>query len=221
MFTNLFSSFDPSSSYYFSSNWVSLCMPVILMATIYWKSSYPYLTIYKKLMHLLCNDMHKNIKPYNMSTMLIFTALFWLVMTNNVMGLLPYVFTATSHIPVSMSLSLINWLLLMLYNWINFFNTMMTHLVPNSTPMPLSPFMVLIETISNIMRPLTLSVRLSANMIAGHLILTLLSSVSELSMKYYFMSLPVLLCLMILESAVAIIQSYVFMTLMSLYFSEI
>ncbi len=172
-------------------------------------------------MHLLCNDIHKNIKPYNISTILIFTALFWLVITNNVIGLLPYVFTATSHIPVSISLRLINWLLLILYNWINFFNTMITHLVPNRTPIPLSPFIVLIETISNIIRPLTLSVRLRANIIAGHLILTLLRSVRELSIKYYFISLPVLLCLIILESAVAIIQRYVFITLISLYFSEI
>ncbi len=83
-------------------------------------------------------------------------------------------------------------------------------------------FIVVIETVSNIIRPLTLSVRLMANIIAGHLLLTLLGDlIVKLGLLMSFSILPVDLLLVILELAVAIIQSYVFLVLISLYISEV
>lgn len=82
-------------------------------------------------------------------------------------------------------------------------------------------FMVLIERIRNIIRPLTLAVRLGANMIAGHLLLTLLGGQAQ---GGGFDSLLVVggqLLLLTLEVAVAFIQAYVFVTLMTLYFGEL
>lgn len=82
-------------------------------------------------------------------------------------------------------------------------------------------FMVLIERIRNIIRPLTLAVRLGANMIAGHLLLTLLGGQAH---GGGFDSLLVVggqLLLLTLEVAVAFIQAYVFVTLMTLYFGEL
>jgi F-type H+-transporting ATPase subunit a len=86
----------------------------------------------------------------------------------------------------------------------------------------LIPFIVIIETISNIIRPGTLAVRLSANIIAGHLLLTLLGNTGN-SISNFFISLLIItqLLLLILESAVAIIQSYVFTILRTLYSREI
>lgn len=98
---------------------------------------------------------------------------------------------------------------------------MLAHLVPQRTPRALIIFIVIIETVSNIIRPLTLAVRLSANIIAGHLLITLLGNQTASS---YNLTLLILLCtqviLLTLESAVAIIQSYVFTVLSSLYSSE-
>jgi F-type H+-transporting ATPase subunit a len=84
------------------------------------------------------------------------------------------------------------------------------------------PFIVLIETIRNVIRPGTLAVRLSANIIAGHLLLTLLGNTGN-SLSTIFISLLILvqLLLLILESAVAIIQAYVFTILSTLYSREI
>jgi F-type H+-transporting ATPase subunit a len=86
----------------------------------------------------------------------------------------------------------------------------------------LIPFIVLIETIRNIIRPGTLAVRLSANIIAGHLLLTLLGNTGN-SLSTIFLTLLIVtqLLLLILESAVAIIQSYVFTILRTLYSREI
>ena len=99
---------------------------------------------------------------------------------------------------------------------------MFAHLVPQGTPSVLIPFIVLIERVSNIIRPGTLAVRLAANIIAGHLLLTLLGSVGP-SLSSSILSILIFsqILLLILESAVAVIQSYVFAVLRTLYTREI
>lgn len=84
------------------------------------------------------------------------------------------------------------------------------------------PFIVLIETIRNIIRPGTLAVRLAANIIAGHLLLTLLGRTGP-SLSYILVSILILaqILLLVLEAAVAIIQSYVFAVLRTLYAGEV
>ena len=82
--------------------------------------------------------------------------------------------------------------------------------------------MVLIETIRNIIRPGTLAVRLAANMIAGHLLLTLLGRTGpSLSNSLLALLIVAQILLLVLESAVAIIQSYVFAVLSALYAREV
>jgi len=82
--------------------------------------------------------------------------------------------------------------------------------------------MVLIETIRNIIRPGTLAVRLSANIIAGHLLLTLLGNQTSSSKHIILIIILTLqITLLMLESAVAIIQSYVFAVLSTLYSREV
>ena len=84
------------------------------------------------------------------------------------------------------------------------------------------PLIVLIETIRNIIRPGTLAVRLAANIIAGHLLLTLLGNTGP-SLQYSLLSFLLIsqILLLILESAVAVIQSYVFAALRTLYAGEV
>lgn len=84
------------------------------------------------------------------------------------------------------------------------------------------PFMVLIETISNLIRPGTLAVRLAANIIAGHLLLVLLGNQGpNLSSVFLTVLIITQILLLVLESAVAVIQSYVFAVLATLYSSEV
>jgi F-type H+-transporting ATPase subunit a len=86
----------------------------------------------------------------------------------------------------------------------------------------LIPFMVCIETIRNVIRPGTLAVRLSANIIAGHLLITLMGNTGS-SLSILIVSFLILgqVCLLVLESAVSIIQGYVFAVLRTLYSSEV
>merc|ERR1712200_36881 len=98
----------------------------------------------------------------------------------------------------------------------------LAHLVPLGTPAVLMPFMVLIETIRNVIRPGTLAVRLAANMIAGHLLLVLLGNQGPMvSSSILTILLITQILLLVLETAVAAIQSYVFAVLATLYPSEV
>lgn len=99
---------------------------------------------------------------------------------------------------------------------------MFAHLVPQSTPGLLIPFIVLIESIRNVIRPITLSVRLIANIVAGHLLITLLGNQTALASNIILISLIITqILLLTLETAVSIIQSYVFAVLSTLYSREI
>jgi F-type H+-transporting ATPase subunit a len=99
---------------------------------------------------------------------------------------------------------------------------MFEHLVPQGTPAALIPFIVCIETVRNIIRPGTLAVRLTANIIAGHLLLTLLGNNGPtIRQSLIGILITAQILLLILESAVAIIQSYVFAVLRTLYSREV
>jgi F-type H+-transporting ATPase subunit a len=91
--------------------------------------------------------------------------------------------------------------------------------VPQGTPTFLINFIVLIEIIRILIRPITLSVRLTANILAGHLLISLLRN---FIMRRNFFGIILLLpfILTVLERAVAFIQAYVFVTLVTLYATE-
>nr|YP_009227841.1 ATP synthase F0 subunit 6 [Gynaephora qumalaiensis]AIC83223.1 ATP synthase F0 subunit 6 [Gynaephora qumalaiensis] len=224
MMNNLFSIFDPSTNMFnLSLNWLSTLLGFLFIPYSFWLIPNRYMFLWNQILIKLHNEFKNLLKNnYFKGSTFIFTSMFYFIMFNNFLGLFPYIFTSTSHLTLSLSISLPLWLSFMIYGWINNYNHMFTHMIPQGTPMILMPFMVLIETISNIIRPSTLSIRLTANMIAGHLLLTLLSSTGP-NMNYYLISLMISfqIMLLILESAVAIIQSYVITILSTLYSSEV
>lgn len=155
-------------------------------------------------------------------TSYLFIRLFFFILFSNLMGLIPYIFTRTSHMSVTLILSLPLWIGTILYSVLFQYNSLLAHLVPTGTPGPLIPVIVVIETVSNIIRPATLAIRLAANIVAGHLLLTLLGSqgpnLGGAVLAALFIALVLLL---LLEVAVACIQSYVFTILSSLYLNEL
>nr|YP_011014762.1 ATP synthase F0 subunit 6 [Ixodes crenulatus]WQB40573.1 ATP synthase F0 subunit 6 [Ixodes crenulatus] len=221
MMTNLFSIFDPSTSNNFSLNWLSIFPMIFIIPSWFWVIPSRYQMFWKKIFLKILNEIKSNLMYKNQKFTLLFISIFSMILLFNCLGLFPYVFTPTSHIMLSMMLAFPIWLTLMLKGWLMSFNKMMTHLVPMGSPLILTSFMVIIETVSNLIRPITLSVRLSANMISGHLLIHLLTSISYNSPMMFSIIFPLMFSLMILETAVAIIQSYVFITLTSLYTNEI
>nr|YP_010227869.1 ATP synthase F0 subunit 6 [Propsilocerus taihuensis]UDE16195.1 ATP synthase F0 subunit 6 [Propsilocerus taihuensis] len=224
MMTNLFSIFDPSTTIFnFSINWISTFIGLSVIPCSYWFFQSRFNLIWNNIIFLLHSEFKTLLGPQspNGSTF-IFISLFSLILFNNFLGLFPYIFTSTSHLTLTLSLALPLWLTFMIFGWLNHTQHMFAHLVPQGTPAALMPFMVCIETVSNMIRPGTLAVRLTANMIAGHLLLTLLGNTGN-SMSIVFISFLIFgqILLLLLEFAVAIIQSYVFAILSTLYSSEV
>nr|YP_011010151.1 ATP synthase F0 subunit 6 [Halobates splendens]WPW46675.1 ATP synthase F0 subunit 6 [Halobates splendens] len=221
MMTNLFSTFDPSTSMYYSMNWMSTMIILVVMPYPYWiiKSRQ------KIMIDIIYKTLHQEFKTLlskSEGLTLMMTSLFMFILVNNMMGLLPYIFTSSSHLIFSLALSLPLWLSIMLFGWINKTQHMFSHLIPAGTPGMLMPFMVCIETISNIIRPGSLAVRLTANMIAGHLLMSLLgNNTTSASTIMVMMLMTVQIMLMLFETAVAMIQAYVFSVLTTLYSSEV
>nr|YP_010620958.1 ATP synthase F0 subunit 6 [Hebardina concinna]WAX39302.1 ATP synthase F0 subunit 6 [Hebardina concinna] len=225
MMSNLFSVFDPSTSLMnLSLNWISTMLGLMIIPMGFWLIPSRHFMLW----NMLLINLHKEFKTLlgnkniNKGSSFIFISLFSIIMFNNFLGLFPYIFTSTSHLIMTLTLALPLWISFMLFGWINNTQHMFAHLVPQGTPPVLMPFMVCIETISNMIRPGTLAVRLAANMIAGHLLLTLLGNTGP-SLSYSLLTLLIMtqIALLVLESAVAIIQSYVFAVLSTLYSSEV
>nr|YP_010133476.1 ATP synthase F0 subunit 6 [Chiropterargas boueti]AMX74070.1 ATP synthase F0 subunit 6 [Chiropterargas boueti]AMX74083.1 ATP synthase F0 subunit 6 [Chiropterargas boueti] len=220
MMTNMFSIFDPSTSNNYSLNWLVTLVILFLMPMNFWLVPSRLFLIFYSITNILYKSLNNSMMKKNNKFFLIIMTLFWYIMLLNLLGLNPYIFTVTSQINMSSSLSITLWMTISLFMWINNTNYMFTHMVPNGTPMMLANFMVMIETISNFIRPITLCIRLSANMISGHLLMTLLSNLMVSHTNYFIMIMPILMIMLILEFAVAIIQSYVFMLLTMLYLNE-
>nr|WEG23037.1 ATP synthase F0 subunit 6 [Senometopia sp. 1 HNL-2023a] len=224
MMTNLFSVFDPSSSIFnLSLNWLSTFLGIFMIPSLYWLMPSRYHIFWNSILMTLHKEFKILLGPMSSNgSTFIFISLFSMILFNNFMGLFPYIFTSTSHLTLTLTLALPLWLCFMLFGWINNTQHMFAHLVPQGTPSILMPFMVCIETISNIIRPGTLAVRLTANMIAGHLLMTLLGNTGP-SMSMILLNVLIItqIMLLMLESAVAMIQSYVFAVLSTLYSSEV
>jgi len=155
-------------------------------------------------------------------TTYIFISMFFFIIFSNFIGLIPYIFTSTRHLSMTLILALPVWLGTILFSIIFQYNRLLSHLVPLGTPSFLMPIIVIIETVRNIIRPITLSIRLAANIVAGHLLLTLLGSQGpNISVPIMIILIVRLILLLILEVAVACIQSYVFTILSSLYLNEL
>nr|YP_011004803.1 ATP synthase F0 subunit 6 [Anagyrus jenniferae]WPT46944.1 ATP synthase F0 subunit 6 [Anagyrus jenniferae] len=223
MMMNLFSIFDPSTSMNFSLNWISSILMILYIPMIYWFIPSRWNMLLLKLMNVLMNEflilLSKNNNKINVLLML---GLFLMIFLNNFLGMFSYIFVSSSHLVMSLTFSLVLWISFMLFGWLMNSNYMFSHLVPQGTPVILMPFMVIVESLSNIIRSGTLSVRLSANMIAGHLLMTLISSTGpSLSLLFLILVLLSQSLLIILELSVSLIQAYVFSVLSTLYSSEV
>nr|WNH20950.1 ATP synthase F0 subunit 6 [Pseudocheilinus octotaenia] len=155
---------------------------------------------------------------------LIFTSLIIFLISINMLGLLPYTFTPTTQLSLNLGLAVPLWLATVLIGLRNQPTVALGHLLPEGTPTLLIPVLIIIETISLFIRPLALGVRLTANLTAGHLLIQLIATAAfvllPLMPTVAILTSILLLLLTLLEIAVAMIQAYVFVLLLSLYLQE-
>lgn len=154
-----------------------------------------------------------------------FFSFFCFVLFSNLLGLMPYSFTITTQLVVNFTLAFSIFFGLTLFgfwfhglNFIKFF-------IPSGVPVFLIPVLFLIELVSYCIRPLSLSARLFANLLAGHTLLNILSSFGLIILKNY----PILFIIpfififfiIVLEFCIAFIQAYVFLLLSLIYLGDI
>jgi len=222
MITNLFSSFDPCASSHFFTNWLRTLAIFLLIPRRIWLLKNRVINIFYKGINTLHEEFKTLLGKSSRGGTLIFTSILLIIAINNFMGLFPYIFTSSRHLIIALTLAAPLWVSFILYGWINNIKHIFAHLVPLRTPNLLIPFIVFIESISNIIRPGTLTVRLSANIIAGHLLLTLLGNQTASSSSFILIFILIAqILLLFLEIAVALIQAYVFTILSTLYSSEV
>ena len=149
----------------------------------------------------------------------IFT-LFMFIVALNVLGLMPYSFTATSHIAVTFALAAFIFLavtFIAIYrHGLKFFG----FFLPHGTPWWLAPLMIFIELFAYLARPISLSVRLGANMMAGHTMLKVIAGFVTAMGVFGIVPLAFLMVLSGFELFVAILQAYIFTVLTCVYLND-
>nr|YP_009866789.1 ATPase subunit 6 [Hygrobates longiporus]BCG28121.1 ATPase subunit 6 [Hygrobates longiporus] len=219
MMTNLFSIFDPSASV-FSLNWLIILSPLMIMNSNKMKISKLFFLL-NYIMKMFSKDISPVMKKNPFLSLSMISVMFLFLAMSNLFSLFPFSFTLASQVSFSFSMAMIFWFSIQIMSWVNFTSHALKHLVPQGTPNMLKPLMVVIEVISQLIRPITLSVRLTANMVAGHLLLSLLGSLMMNSKLLLIIMIPVSMALTFLEICVSLIQAYVFFTLVTLYSTEV
>nr|YP_009941701.1 ATP synthase F0 subunit 6 [Inimicus japonicus]QOC70772.1 ATP synthase F0 subunit 6 [Inimicus japonicus]UOA66679.1 ATP synthase F0 subunit 6 [Inimicus japonicus] len=152
------------------------------------------------------------------------TSLMLYLITLNMLGLLPYTFTPTTQLSLNLGFAVPLWLATVIIGMRNQPTQSLGHLLPEGTPTPLIPVLIIIETISLFIRPLALGVRLTANLTAGHLLIQLIATAAFVLLPMMpsvaIVATTALVLLTLLEVAVAMIQAYVFVLLLTLYLEE-
>src|SRR3979411_206600 len=154
-------------------------------------------------------------------------SLFMFIMVSNVIGIIPYAFTVSSHLIVTAALALLVFFIVLFYglykNGLKFFKLF----VPSGVPIFILPLVVLIEVISFFLRPVSHSVRLFANMLAGHIALKvfasfvgMLGALGILGWAGAVLPLGLTIALTALELLVAFLQAYVFTILTCIYLND-
>jgi F-type H+-transporting ATPase subunit a len=147
--------------------------------------------------------------------------LFMFILTCNLFGMIPGSYTATSNLNVTASLAILT-LVLMIGSGIYAMGPVgyIKHMVPEGTPILLAPLLIVIETLSTFVKPVALTIRLGANMTAGHIVILVMLSflfIFKSVLVGLFVSVPMAVAISMLEIIVAFIQAYVFTLLTAIF----
>ncbi|YP_002929469.1 ATP synthase F0 subunit 6 (mitochondrion) [Carlito syrichta] len=221
---NLFASFITPTMMGLPVVVLVIMFPIILFPTSARLINNRFISLQRWLVQLVLKQMmstHNN-KGRTWSLMLISLILF--IGSTNLLGLLPHSFTPTTQLSMNLGMAIPLWAGAVITGFRHKTKASLAHFLPQGTPFPLIPMLIIIETISLFIQPMALAVRLTANITAGHLLMHLiggatlvLSSISTIAALTTFI---ILMLLTILELAVALIQAYVFTLLVSLYLHD-
>ena len=174
-------------------------------------------SIYEVVDNMTHEVLHENARTYFPFVL----TLFVFILFANVLGLIPYSFTVTSHIVITLALALVVFIGATIIGFIRNGFGYLKLFMPSGVPVFLLPLVVVIEIVSYFIRPMSLSIRLFANMMAGHMMLKVMAGfVVMLGVTAGWLPLAAMVGLMGLELLVAALQAYVFALLTCMYLSD-
>lgn len=150
---------------------------------------------------------------------IIFTV-FAFVLSGNLLGMIPYSFTFTSHIIVTFAMAIVIFIAVTVLGFVKHGMHFFTFFVPPGTPLVMYPLMIPIEILSYLSRPISLAVRLFANMMAGHILLKVIAGFVAAMGVFGILPLALVVALTGLELIIAFLQAYVFTILTCLYIND-
>nr|AVI16532.1 ATP synthase F0 subunit 6 [Nyctereutes procyonoides] len=221
---NLFASFTTPSMMGLPIAMLIVMFPSILFPSPGRLINNRLISIQQWLIQLVSKQMLSihNQKGRTWALMLVSLILF--IASTNLLGLLPHSFTPTTQLSMNLGMAIPLWAGAVITGFRYKTKASLAHFLPQGTPIPLIPMLVIIETISLFIQPMALAVRLTANITAGHLLIHLIGGATlaliDISTTTAFITFIILILLTILEFAVALIQAYVFTLLVSLYLHD-
>ncbi|YP_009445608.1 ATP synthase F0 subunit 6 (mitochondrion) [Saccopteryx leptura] len=182
------------------------------------------IVIQRWLLHLTSKQMMAIHSQKGQTWTLMLMSLIMFIGSTNLLGLLPHSFTPTTQLSMNLGMAIPLWAGTVILGFRYKTKASLAHFLPQGTPIPLIPMLVIIETISLFIQPMALAVRLTANITAGHLLIHLIGGATlalmSISTATALVTFIILILLTILEFAVALIQAYVFTLLVSLYLHD-
>jgi len=171
---------------------------------------------YQFIARMVSDNIGKEGRPY---FPFIFS-IFIFVLFGNLIGMIPYSFTFTSHIAVTLTMAVFIFLLVTIVAVMKHGVKFFSFFLPEGVPIILSPLMVIIEVISYFTRPFSLSVRLFANMMAGHTLLKVIGGFVVPLGLFGVVPIAGLVAVMGLEFLIAFLQAYIFTILTCIYIND-
>jgi len=223
---DIFSSFDPATNSVFSFSsiifWVIRFSMLAIIHPTFWVAPNRLSSATNSLSSVIVDQTNRTFGAHLKGLPSILGALFILIIIINLTGTIPYVFRFSSHLLFRLSLGLPIWARIIISGIVKSPSYAAAHLLPAGAPAWLNPFLILVETLRIIVRPITLCFRLTANIRAGHVVIGLVGTyLSRAIMNINSIPLISLLLIQtgytIFEFGVSIIQAYIFCLLLSLY----
>nr|YP_009169937.1 ATP synthase F0 subunit 6 [Mustela eversmannii]ALD84796.1 ATP synthase F0 subunit 6 [Mustela eversmannii] len=221
---NLFSSFTTPTM---------MGLPIVIPITMFPGIMFPspnrlinnrLISIQQWLVQLTSKQMLSIHNQKGQTWALMLMSLILFIESTNLLGLLPHSFTPTTQLSLNLGMAIPLWAGTVITGFRHKTKASLAHFLPQGTPLPLIPMLIIIETISLFIQPMALAVRLTANVTAGHLLIQLIGGATlalmNISTVTAMITFSILVLLTILEFAVALIQAYVFTLLVSLYLHD-
>ncbi|GEO80691.1 F0F1 ATP synthase subunit A [Pararhodospirillum oryzae] len=212
----------------FTNSSLMMVAAVLLPATFFWFATARRTVVPGRLQSVaeilyefIANMIRDNVGKEGMKYFPYIFTLFVFVFLGNMIGMLPYSFTFTSHIAVTAALAVAIFIVVTIIGFAKHGTHYLRMFFPHGAPLATAPILIPIELISYLSRPFSLSVRLFANMTVGHIMLKVLAGfVVALGIVGGLMPFAVVLGITVLEFFIAALQAYVFTILTCIYLND-